>query len=846
MSRPTETQQRRRRVRRDARLRVACVVTAVIAGIAAALPTGFALDPLIALGVAAIAAVSASFLPVTAARVAALAAVGLLAAAVTDLRLDRAPPNDLSSQLADVHDDAIVTVRGRVTPNPAPPAFEPGPLDGFLFGTQTQSFELAADGLVTDRGDRSSRGRLRITVELDADRLPAVGERIEATGRYVPRSEPANPGQRDLGAQQRGRRFAGTLASSSDLITPRPTDTAASRAGRRVAGFIEMARERVRGTLLGEPVESAAPGRVALAALVLGERSAELDETRTAFAESGVAHLLALSGFHLAALAWAALGVLRLTADLGRAAPLITAALIAGYLLIVPANAPIVRAGIVTITLLLADASGRRYDALTLLLWTAAGIALWRPWEILTLGYQLTFLVTAALIVWATSSPLAVSAERDSDHAARPLWLQLARSLRRASEACVVAWLVAASLVVLHIGALNPLAPLTALVVTPIAGAATAAGFAAGLIGLALPTLGDAIASIAGSAGAVTLTTVDLAGSLGTRASVGSIGLPLAATATLVMFTALVARRWSQAVSLVALAALVTLLGVAVEHGRGERASLRMDMLAVGDGTSVLLRSGNDRLLWDCGSLRPGVGRWIVPRAAREFGSPVITTAVLTHANVDHFAGLPQAAPQIGLERLICSPHTLAALRASSSGRVLLDELDAIGVEIETVVAGDLITLGDARGDVLWPPADLPSRTLAANDRSLVVRFEVPTSAGVRTVLMTGDIQQAAMANLFARGAKLEADVLELPHHGSYHAAADAFVDAVSPRVVAQSTGPRRLDLPGWRDDIEAFDGDASRAWLVTARDGAVTVDIDRDGSIRARGYRGRSGGAAR
>jgi beta-lactamase superfamily II metal-dependent hydrolase len=104
-------------------------------------------------------------------------------------------------------------------------------------------------------------------------------------------------------------------------------------------------------------------------------------------------------------------------------------------------------------------------------------------------------------------------------------------------------------------------------------------------------------------------------------------------------------------------------------------------------------------------------------------------------------------------------------------------------------------------------------------------------TAGERALLLCGDIQQEAMISLM-RGAgerrlNLQADVMELPHHGSYNEVAAAFVERVRPVVVMQSTGWTRWQRDRWAPHL------ANAHRLVTVRDGACSVTIERTGEIR-------------
>jgi competence protein ComEC len=90
--------------------------------------------------------------------------------------------------------------------------------------------------------------------------------------------------------------------------------------------------------------------------------------------------------------------------------------------------------------------------------------------------------------------------------------------------------------------------------------------------------------------------------------------------------------------------------------------------------------------------------------------------------------------------------------------------------------------------DVLGPrhPDPYPDADdgTAVNDGSLVLR--ATTAAG--TVLLTGDVELAAQADLVAAGLDLRADVLKMPHHGSRYTSVE-FLNAVAPRAVLVSVG---------------------------------------------------------
>jgi competence protein ComEC len=118
--------------------------------------------------------------------------------------------------------------------------------------------------------------------------------------------------------------------------------------------------------------------------------------------------------------------------------------------------------------------------------------------------------------------------------------------------------------------------------------------------------------------------------------------------------------------------------------------------------------------------------------------------------------------------------------------------------------------------EVLWPPPARDAPELSINDRSLVLRLVTPG----RSVLLTGDVGpdvQAALAALPPE--RLAADVLLLPHHGSYTPALPGFLRAVGATLLVQSSA--------FREDREELRAAlVGRTRKVTFRDGYIEVDL--------------------
>ncbi|MEM9663143.1 MAG: ComEC/Rec2 family competence protein, partial [Planctomycetota bacterium] len=656
-----------------------------------------------------------------------------------------------------------------------------------------------------------------------------AGDRVRVLGRAVPAGDASNPGAPAYAEGMRARGDAFWLVAGEDALirtVEHPTTASALRGAvlaalawprRSAASIIDRASDPSRADDAGALIRG----------LLLGERDAEGPGLAGAFRRVGLAHLLSVSGFHVAVMAFIAVFVVRFTGDRGWVEPALVAAAIGLYMLVVPARAPIVRAGVMVLALLISDATGRRHDRLSLLAWVAVGVLVWRPDELWGIGFQLSFGLVAWLIVLATPRPDTLGINKSDDPASEPLWrgvLSWFADMARATAAC---WSVSIPVVLFHTGAFAPLAVAATLITVPLIIATMWFGFALLVIGLVAPPLIDPLAAVlrvcAGWCASLVrwFDTVPLA----------TVHLPSVSLAWTVFATGVAVWLWrrgrARSVATWALPAAALAWLVAESHVGQQlpaEVAARATMLNVGNGTAVVVESGGSALLWDCGSFREDIGVRVIPNACRAIGAPRVGTVVITHANIDHFMGLPDFADRLGVREVITGESFARAAESEGPARAVLDFMDRRGITHRVVAAGESIGLGDATLEILHPPAGFVARH--ENDASLVARLSARTTDA--SMLLTGDIQDEAMAMLMTGDADLSADVIELPHHGSARDAAYAFVAHVGPRVVLQSTGVQRMGDPRWD---HARPG---RVWLDTPRFGAVRADLRTDGSVDA------------
>jgi competence protein ComEC len=140
-----------------------------------------------------------------------------------------------------------------------------------------------------------------------------------------------------------------------------------------------------------------------LSALTLGYRNTLDRELREAYSTAGVSHVLAVSGMHIGFICAVLMFLLRIVPLRGRAAKaikyLIATAALWAYVFFIGMPVSAVRAACMFTLLLLADAIGRERNSMNNLLFSAYVMLLVRPMWLLDVGFQLSFMAVAAMLI---------------------------------------------------------------------------------------------------------------------------------------------------------------------------------------------------------------------------------------------------------------------------------------------------------------------------------------------------------------------------------------------------------------------------------------------------------------
>ncbi len=590
-------------------------------------------------------------------------------------------------------------------------------------------------------------------------------------------------------------------------------------------GF-DAALARARAELAADIRRGRGPGAGLVAALVTGHRDGISPDDLAAIRDSGLGHLLAISGLHIGLVAGVvyallhglllALPRLPVLYDVRRPALLAALAAAGAYGLMAGGRVPVLRAVIMLALPSLLLWAGRRTAAGYGLALACVSLLLWRGGMAAEAGFQLSFSAVCGLMLLGSARRLPEGQPRT--------WA------RRAVDylaVCLVAWYCTAPLAAQHFGRLSLVAPLVNLPALPLVAVTVTSALALVLCWFFLPLLFSPLLGLAVFFAELLLGLARLgAGIPGAGLNVVAPGWPLLmlllAGPPLLLFSK--RRRLTAGILLVATTACLSLAW----QQRWTQDSLEIVFASVGQGDSTLVRLPGGRVLLVDGG-PPGRGNLVLSPLLRRMQIGRVDTMLATHVQSDHWGGFDDLVDRVEAGRFVWPG---GRCESSSFGR-FLERLDRAGVPVVAMHGKGRFSVegregagregaGRLRLRILNPPDG--SGECASNDRSLVLLL----AWGGRRVLLTGDIESKAESRVLQglqRGRRL--DVVKVPHHGSSSSSTAGLVSRACPALAVASAGrdnhwgfPRPEVVERWQRGGCSF--------LSTSQQGAVRVLLER------------------
>ena len=264
---------------------------------------------------------------------------------------------------------------------------------------------------------------------------------------------------------------------------------------------------------------------------------------------------------------------------------------------------------------------------------------------------------------------------------------------------------------------------------------------------------------------------------------------------------------------------VAALIWAAVATAPDER--LQISVLDIGQGDSILIVTpAGQQILVDGG---PDPEKVCLELGEKlPFWDKSLDMVVLTHPDDDHIAGLVEVLRRYQVGQVL-EPGLEIDSPAYDEWLALIEKKD---IERTIAVAGQEIDLGSGITiDVLHPQANWSdSHSTDINSNSVVLHL----SWGDISFLLTGDIEEEAEHELLHRGCTLRSTILKVGHHGSKSSSTPRFLAAVTPQVAVVSAGE---DNPFGHPHEEVMDRLEEMVEpgqiYVTSENGTVTFTTD-------------------
>ncbi len=684
-------------------------------------------------------------------------------------------------------------------------------------------------------GQRFQRceGRVLIVVEGRCHQL-LPGDTIEVYGKLGRFNAPSNPGERDLRPIYRHRDLQARVHVADPqqvVVMPAPIQWKY-----RLHRWITRLAIGGRQELLQHTTDATGPLAVAM---VLGQRDYINRESRELLLVTGTAHLLSVSGLHLAifvVLANYLATLLRLPLRL-RIGCIIILCLF--YTALTGGRPPVIRASLLVGTFLISVWLRRVSQPINTLSVAAFVLILMNPNHIFSTGVQLSFLAVATLMLCGQKRtkhrPLDES-ERQKDRltelidSGRNRFVVFARQVifMLVQMLWFSAWvtLVCMPLVWYQFHVVSPIS----LMVNVILGPCLFVALATGILVIVAGVIHDSLAAAPGWVCSVTVEWMQGVMSLAARVPYGHAWLPSPPGYWIVAFYVLLATsclirpasRWQTWFRYFWIGIWIPVAYVLATTGPEiPEKTFEATFVNVGHGTCVILSMPPDEVwLYDCGRLgNESYSSSGIDTALWSMGVTQLDGIILSHADSDHFNALPGILQRFRVDRVVTPPGMLTE---TEPGLIPIQEaVQRLQIDILEVHREGTPESFPEIFRVLHPPLQrLPG---SDNANSLVLQINWQGNS----VILPGDLEPPGTAMLINMPRPKPGGVLMAPHHGSLRMEAASVLQWARPRQTVVSGGLRTRN-PEVREMLSA----SGSAVHITAVVGAIRVRIGKDGEV--------------
>ena len=608
------------------------------------------------------------------------------------------------------------------------------------------------------------------------------GNKVVLTGELLPHEGPSNLGENDMRIYYLSRNIGFTMFPDKKEILGQEKKFWKSR--------LFSLRNRMSKNLSLQYDEKIRP---MFEAMILGDKTGISKDLKDTFTQSGIVHILAISGLHISL---AGAGIYRRLRGAGVPVCLSGAAGLTfalSYCVMTGMTGSSKRALFMFFFFMLSQVCGRSYDLLSS--GGAAGLLLLleSPFRCLDAGFLMSMGAVMAAGIYREVLPAGKQKTfRD-------------RQIRR-FVFCIVVQIIMTPVLLYFQYECYPLSFIFNFLMLPL----VTAGFTAGFLSAFLPVF---LFSVPASA----LFSLVVAGtSLSRRLPVQNLVLGKPSFLWIIVFymglcllyKTLKKSSYHKYACLLACGCFL-ILGV-------QKKQDKISFLDVGQGDCIALSlNRQDMILVDGGSSsKQDVGQYIIARYVKSQGYQAVSAAVITHLDSDHYSGIRELLPSGMIRRLY-----LPRVKKDHAYMEIEKEARQYHVSVSYLSMGSKFSGTDWSMECLHPG---PDTGLEKNAASLVFRLKV---RGL-SVLLTGDLENEGEEMLVQSGIQ-HADILKVGHHGSKNGTGEELLRQLRPKIAIVSAGKKNRYGHPHRETVRRLN-DSGCSIYETSRSGMLWFSMER------------------
>lgn len=519
-----------------------------------------------------------------------------------------------------------------------------------------------------------------------------------------------------------------------------------------------------------------------MSSIILGNSGFLDDETRTSFKDIGLSHILAVSGLHIGIIYIFISKLLRLLGIDKRLSIIIALAIIWIYAYLIGFPTSVLRASTMFSLLSLSNLIYKRYDSINTLSFAALLLLLIRPMWIFDIGFQLSFIATASIIILTPRISLLMSIHSEI--------------LARLLSSLIAVQIGLFPILTQHFNSYATMSLISNFILIPIFSFSLVLCFILILVSLICIDASFVLGYLLNTILNISNLIIDAFCEI----PFGNLNLPSLGVCFILLYYILLLfglriikfdfsrYRISKVIFTYLIIAILVSFFSVISYNE-----TTLEFIDVGQGDSCLVSTKDKTILIDAGGNVFGDfdvgGRVVLPFLIKK-GINKLDAVFVTHFHEDHAEGVISLLENIKIDNIFIGYENVE----SKLFNEIMHQANLTNTEVSKVYRNNLIYLDDHNlFEVLSPTFDMYKDTMSdENNLSLVLNF---ITHGKR-VLFTGDIERESEYNI-VNNTKLEKiDIIKAPHHGSSTSSTTELISVTRPSLVVIQVGKNSFGHP--------------------------------------------------